>query len=148
MFRGSGADLVCIQQVADQVHISVHRLLLAELRLDPVQPVHQRLQGVRKLTREQEGLLQLVLPERERTRTPRDMLRAWRRLEGTRRGKRKANTSVMHRLVTDVSNSTETPTSFSFYYTRLSSPLCLSPHRLPSLPPHVQLSLSLSSPLH
>lgn len=58
--------LVAVYEVEDQVYVSVHRLVLGQLRLHSVQPVDQRLQGVSELSREQQRLLQLVLPERER----------------------------------------------------------------------------------
>ena len=61
--------LVGVHEVGDQVQVTVDGLVLTELGLHSVQPVHQRLQGLRKLAREQEGLLQFVLSgKRERDR--------------------------------------------------------------------------------
>lgn len=58
--------LVAVYEVEDQVYVSVHRLVLGQLRLHSVEPVDQSLQGVRELSGEQQRLLQLVLPARER----------------------------------------------------------------------------------
>lgn len=58
--------LVAVYEVEDQVYVSVHWLVLSQLRLHSVQPVNQSLQGVRELSGEQQRLLQLVLPARER----------------------------------------------------------------------------------
>lgn len=56
--------LVGIHEVHDEVQVPVHRLVLSQLRLYLVQPVHQGLQSVHELARKQQGLLQLVLPEK------------------------------------------------------------------------------------
>lgn len=51
-----------VDQVENQVYVSVYGLVLSQLRLHSVQPVDQSLQSVCELTREQQSLLQLVLP--------------------------------------------------------------------------------------
>lgn len=53
--------LVVIYQVENQVYVSMHGLVLSQLRLHSVQPVNKRLESVCKLAGEQKGLLQLVL---------------------------------------------------------------------------------------
>lgn len=53
--------LVVVYQVQNQVYVSVHWLVLSQLRFHSVQPVNKSLEGVCKLAREQQGLLQLVL---------------------------------------------------------------------------------------
>ena len=57
--------LVGVYQVEDQVYVSVYGLVLSQLRLHPVQPVNESLESVCKLSREQQGLLKLVLSARE-----------------------------------------------------------------------------------
>lgn len=66
MFLCCFSYLVAVYEVEDQVYVSVHRLVLGQLRLHSVKPVDQSLQGVRELSGEQQRLLQLVLPARER----------------------------------------------------------------------------------
>lgn len=66
MFLCCFSYLVAVYEVEDQVYVSVHRLVLGQLRLHSVEPVDQSLQGVRELSGEQQRLLQLVLPARER----------------------------------------------------------------------------------
>lgn len=53
--------LVVVYEIEDQVYVSMYWLVLSQLWLDSVQPVNESLQSVRKLSREQQGLLQLVL---------------------------------------------------------------------------------------
>lgn len=53
--------LVVVYQVEDQVYVSVHGLVLGQLRLHSVQPVNESLERVCKLSGEQQGFLQLVL---------------------------------------------------------------------------------------
>lgn len=55
-----------IHQVHDQVQVTVDRLVFSQLGLHLVQPVHQGLQRIHELAREQEGFFQLVLPEKNR----------------------------------------------------------------------------------
>lgn len=57
--------LVTVNEIKDQVYISMYWLVLGQLRLHSVQPVNQGLKGISKLTREQQCLLKLVLPERK-----------------------------------------------------------------------------------
>ena len=64
--------LVGVHEVGDQVQVTVDGLILTELGLHSVQPVHQRLQGLRKLAREQEGLRQFVLSGERRGREERE----------------------------------------------------------------------------
>lgn len=53
--------LVVVYEIEDQVYVSMYWLVLSQLRLNSVQPVNEGLQGVCKLSGEQQGLLQLVL---------------------------------------------------------------------------------------
>lgn len=59
-----------IHEVHDEVEVPVHGLVLSQLRLYLVQPVDQGLQSVHELTRKQQGLLQLVLPEKSTQPSP------------------------------------------------------------------------------
>lgn len=59
--------LVTVDEIEHQVYISMYWLVLGQLRLHSVQPVNQGLQGISKLTREQQRLFQFVLPERKYT---------------------------------------------------------------------------------
>lgn len=54
-----------IHQVHDQVQVSMDRLVLSQLRFHLVEPVHQSLQCIHELPREQESFFQLVLPEKQ-----------------------------------------------------------------------------------
>lgn len=56
--------LMGVHEVHDEVEVPVHGLVLGQLRLHLVQPVDQGLQSVHELARKQQGLLQLVLPEK------------------------------------------------------------------------------------
>lgn len=58
-----------IHEIRDKVQVSMDRLVFSQLWLYAVQPVHKCLQSLGKLTREQQGLLQLMLPENERNST-------------------------------------------------------------------------------
>ena len=53
-----------IHEVHDKVEVPVHGLVLSQLWLHLVQPVDQGLQSVHELAWKQQGLLQLVLPEK------------------------------------------------------------------------------------
>lgn len=53
--------LVVVDEVEDQVDVSVHGLVLGQLGLHPVQPVNESLESVCKLSGEQQGFLQLIL---------------------------------------------------------------------------------------
>lgn len=53
--------LMVVYQVENQVNVSMYRLVLSQLRLHLIQPVDESLEGICKLTREQQGLLQFVL---------------------------------------------------------------------------------------
>lgn len=81
---GCPSYLVAVYEVEDQVNVSVHRLILSQLRLHSVQPIDQSLQGVRELSGEQKRLLQLVLPAREQ-----NTQSAAVRRTGSRRGERR-----------------------------------------------------------
>lgn len=50
-----------VYQVENQVYVSVHGLVLSQLRFHSVQPVNESLESVRKLAGEQQSLLQFVL---------------------------------------------------------------------------------------
>lgn len=56
-----GSYLVVVYQIENQVYVSVYWLVLSQLRFHFIQPVDECLEGICKLTREQQGLLQLVL---------------------------------------------------------------------------------------
>jgi len=57
---------MCVHEVGHQIQVSVDGLVFGQLRLHSVQPVHQHLKSLCKLTREQQRLLQLVLSGRKR----------------------------------------------------------------------------------
>lgn len=56
--------LMGVHEVHDKVEVPMHGLVLGQLRLHLVQPVDQGLQSIHELARKQQGLLQLVLPEK------------------------------------------------------------------------------------
>lgn len=74
--RASGVALflylVVIHQVENQINVSMHGLVLSQLRFHFIQPVDESLEGVCKLTGEQQGLLQLVLSAAENQRQMND----------------------------------------------------------------------------
>lgn len=53
--------LVVVDQVKNQVYVSVHGLVLGQLRLHSVEPVNESLERICKLSGEEQGFLQLVL---------------------------------------------------------------------------------------
>lgn len=57
--------LVGVYQVENQINVSMHGLVLSQLRLHFIQPVNESLEGIGKLPGEQQGLLQLVLSAEE-----------------------------------------------------------------------------------
>lgn len=62
--------LMGIHEVHDKIEVSMHGLVFSQLRLHFVQPVNQGLQSIHELAWKQQGLLQLVLPEKSTQTSP------------------------------------------------------------------------------